>query len=465
MRLLGATESFGEVHFRSADLGDQRRTNRLVNVADALRRHPGGTLPNKLNEPAELKAFYRLCNSDGVTHDSILEPHRNKTLYSLTEQRNHVLVIHDTTTLDYSTLTSLNNLGKVGDGHGRGYLCHNSLVVEPKTRAVLGLASQILHRRANVPKNEGKGARRERSTRESRLWLKGTNHLPASKWLVDVCDRGADTFEFLEHEYKSGRRFVVRSAYDRRVFAGHEGTTTRQNLREVSRNAASIGNRRINISSAPGRKAHTAKVLISAVAVQVIPPAQKKGHHGDDPLPLWVVRVWEPHPRKGQKRLEWFLLTNYPVEEFVAAKRICSWYECRWIVEEYHKAMKTGCGIETLQFQSEEAQKPAIALISVVALTLMNLRDASRHPDARNKRATEMVDVAYVRVLSMKRFKALRDDLSVYDFFRALARLGGHGNRRSDKPPGWLILWRGWEKLQHMVEGAIIMQGKKCGHT
>ena len=143
MKLLGATESFGAVHFQSAKLGDRRRTVRLVKVADTLRRHPGGTLPNKLNEPAELKAFYRLCNRDGVTHESILEPHRNKTLDSLTKQQKHVLVIHDTTTLDYSTLTSQKNLGRVGNGNGRGYLCHNSLVVEPKTRAVIGLASQI----------------------------------------------------------------------------------------------------------------------------------------------------------------------------------------------------------------------------------------------------------------------------------------------------------------------------------
>lgn len=465
MKLLGATESFGEVHFQAAELGDKRRTKRLVKVADSLRRHPGGTLPNKLNEPPELKALYRLCNSDGVTHESILEPHRSKTIAALTGAQSHVLVIHDTTTLDYSTLTSLSNLGPVGDGNGRGYLCHNSLVVEPHSRAVIGLASQILHRRVKVRKNEGKGACRDRASRESRLWLKGTEHLPASKWVVDVCDRGGDTFEFLEHEYQSGRNFVVRSAYDRRVFIGHEDTTTRHDLREVSRNAVSLGSRKINISSAPGRKAYTAKVLISAVAVQIIAPQQKKGNHGDAPLPVWVVRVWEPHPKKGHKPLEWFLLTNYPVENLAAATRICKWYECRWVVEEYHKAQKTGCSIETLQFRSEEAQKPAIALLSVVALTLMNLRDASRHPDGKNKKATEVVDVAYVRVLSMKRFKKVQDDLTMHDFFHALARLGGHGNRSKRKPPGWLILWRGWEKLTQMVEGAVLMQGKKSGYT
>jgi hypothetical protein len=465
MLVVDAKENFGERHFQAAELGDKRRTARLVAVANTMRRQPGGTLPDKLHEPAELKALYRLCNSDDVTHEAVLAPHRDKTLESLKGQQRHLLILHDTTTLDYSTLESLEGLGTIGNGNGRGYLCHNSLVVEPTGRTVLGLANQILHRRARVSKKEGKGAHRERVSRESRLWLQGTEPLPASKWLVDVCDRGADTFEFLEHECNSGRRFVIRSAYSRRAILGHGEKTTPQGLHEIARNAKVLGSRKINVSGAPGRKGRTVKVYLSATAVQVVAPRQKMGHHGNAPLPMWIVRVWEPHPRKGKKRLEWFLLTNYPAKDFSAAKRVCIWYECRWIVEEYHKAMKTGCGVETLQFQSEEAQKPAIALLSVLALTLLNLRDAARQPDAKTKKAIDIVDRTYVRVLSAKRYKKDRDDLTIHEFFYALARLGGHQNRRGDHRPGWLILWRGWEKLQHMVEGAVLMQGKKCGYT
>ena len=192
-------------------------------------------------------------------------------------------------------------------------------------------------------------------------------------------------------------------------------------------------------------------------------PRQKKGHHGNAPLPLWIVRVWEPNPPKGTSPLEWLLLTNYPVDTLAAAKEVSTWYECRWIIEEYHKALKTGCGIETLQFQSEEAQQPAIALLSVVALTLLKLRDAARRPDAATAKATEVVDRAYVRVLSAWRYKEPREDLTIHEFFYALARLGGHQNRRHDHRPGWLILWRGWSKLQSMVEGALTVQRKKCG--
>ncbi len=126
--------------------------------------------------------------------------------------------------------------------------------------------------------------------------------------------------------------------------------------------------------------------------------------------------------------------------------------------------MKTGCGIENPQFETEERLQPAIALLSIVALTLLSLRDASRSPDANVRPATEIIHRDYVEVLSIWRHKRSCPRWTVHEFFYALARLGGHQNRKSDKRPGWLVLWRGWTKLQMMVEGAAaIRQLTKCG--
>jgi hypothetical protein len=52
--------------------------------------------------------------------------------------------------------------------------------------------------------------------------------------------------------------------------------------------------------------------------------------------------------------------------------------------------------------------------------------------------------------------------MSVLEFTMALARLGGHLNRKGDGFPGWLTLWRGWEVLRMMVMGAQAMRGEKC---
>jgi len=177
-----------------------------------------------------------------------------------------------------------------------------------------------------------------------------------------------------------------------------------------------------------------------------------------------VVRVWEIDPPEGQERLEWFLITNEVVETFAGSYRVVGWYEKRWIVEEYHKGKKTGCQIESPQFTTEERLQPAIALISIVTLTLLEMRDASRRSDAKTRPAVEIISAEYIGVLSAWRHKEIRTDWTIHDFYYALARLGGHQNRKSDHPPGWQTIWRGWNDLQAMVTGVEAMkETKKCG--
>ena len=106
-----------------------------------------------------------------------------------------------------------------------------------------------------------------------------------------------------------------------------------------------------------------------------------------------------------------------------------------------------------------------MALLSVVAVTLLNLRDASRRPDAKTRRATSIMAADYVTVLSTWRYRKAKEDITVYEFFYALARLGGHQNRKSDGQPGWLVLWRGWTKLQAMLDGYDVARRTKCGKT
>jgi hypothetical protein len=189
-------------------------------------RRAGGSLPQKLRAPKDLRAFYRLMKCKEVTHEAILTAHREATWKTISQLKSTVLVSHDATELDYTTHRSLDDLGQIGNGNHRGYVAQNSLAVDPKTRQVLGLLNQVLHRRATVAKGETRSQKRERESRESLLWLKGTDPLPSNQQLVDVCDQGADTTEFLEREVHSGRRCVIRAAHDRRILIGHGDPST-----------------------------------------------------------------------------------------------------------------------------------------------------------------------------------------------------------------------------------------------
>jgi len=457
--------SLGQAMFGHAELGDERRTARLVATFDALRRHPGGTLPDKLSSPADLKALYRLCASRLVTHAALVAAVRSYTLARIAAHDRPVLIVHDATELDYTTLSSLADcLGQIGKGTHRGYICHNVLAVDAHTGEVLGLLDQILHCRDEVPDDETLPELRARETRESLLWLKGTQHLPRDARLVDVADQGASTFEFLEHQTHSGRRFVIRNGKVRKVYAGHEASGPKHYLKDYVESLPELGRFTMDVQPQKGRRARTAaEFTLRGGAILLVPPHAKHGHHGRDPLPLYVVYVAEVKPPRGEKPIEWMFVTNEPVRTYKDAWRVASWYERRWIIEEYHKALKTGCQIEELQFSYAQRLQPAIALLSAVALTLLDLRDASRRPDAHTRRATTLVAREYVEVLSGWRHGKIRCDLTIHEFFFALARLGGHQNRRRDHRPGWLVLWRGWMKLQCMLDGYLAAQRTKCG--
>lgn len=453
-------------YFGEVDLGHQSRNRCFVRVAQQISRHPGGTLPDKLSDPNDYIAMDRLMNRPETTHESVLAPHQQRTLAKMQAHVGVVLVLHDTTVLDYSKREKL-KLARVGNGHGRGYLCHNSLAVDPDSRDVFGLLSQILHQRVAVGKKEGVKKKRQRATRESRLWSRAVQACPAApadkRW-VDVCDRGADLFEFLATEVRLGRACLVRSMHNRSIRIGHDGQGKQTLLHNYLRTLPAVGAAHAKeIYDRSLETERTAKLCVSYAAVELLPPHVKKGEYENQPIRTWAVRVWEESaPSKGTK-LEWFLLCLDPVTNVTEAWQKCGWYGCRWMVEEYHKAKKTGCQVEDLQFRTEQALQPMIGLLSVTAVMLLNLRQAARRPDAKERKATDVVAPIYEEVLRGHRYKKPRHEMSVYEFYMAVARLGGHMNRKADGFPGWLTLWRGWQKLESMVAGVEIDRQQRRG--
>lgn len=455
---LSCPRSFGEEHFGQAPLGNRARLKRLIRVANACAEHPGGSLPDKLHDPANYQGLMRLVRHPTVTHAAVLETHGQRTRAVAQAHAGVVLWLHDGTELDFTTKRSLTGLGQIGKGNHRGYICHNSLAVSAASGELLGLGHQILHRREDVPKNESVAAKRERETRESLLWVKACAALgpaPQGCTWVDVADRGADTFEFLDSEVAQQRWFVVRAHHDRAITIGHSAAGAASTLHSYARSLPTVGQRTVQIGARDDKPARKACVAVAAGAVRVLPPAKKRGKHRGQPLLLWVVIAREINPPAGEEAVEWILLTNCATASRAEIDTVLQWYERRWVIEDYHKAQKTGCAIEAPQFTKEERLQPVIALLSVIAVLLVNLRWHSRQPEAKNKPAQEVVPEVYVAVLSVWRDKERKPRWTVAEFFLALARLGGYLPRHKDGQPGWLVLWRGWMKLQDMVEYAL----------
>ena len=461
--------SFGEANFGHCELGDKRRTRRLVKAADQILAHPDKTLPQKFASPKDYRSVLRLANTPEVTHQAILRAHAGAALARLrAEDAPDVVVMpEDSTDFDFSGHNTL-ALGQIGNGHGQGFICHNTLAVDPRSREVFGLVDQILHLRRDVPQGELTAARRAHPRRESRLWVDGAANVgpaPRGKVWLRVCDRAADTFEYLEFMVSNGLSFAFRSCQNRSLEVEAPDGGPRL-LHDRLRTLPAVAGWRIELSAQkatktqPARVARAAAVCAAALKVRIKAPVVHNGEHGDEPMEVWAIRVWEPGPPAGQEAVEWLLLTDQQITGPERLREVVGYYECRAVAEEYNKCQKTGVGIELLQLQSRAGLEAMIGLLSVVAVPLVNLRVAARQQEMAGRPARELVDPLWVKVLSTWRYKQQRE-LSVLEFTLALARLGGHLNRKCDGLPGWLTLWRGWERLRTMLDYELSRQ--TCG--
>jgi hypothetical protein len=281
---------------------------------------------------------------------------------------------------------------------------------------------------------------------------------------VEVADRGADTFEFLDYEVGHQRCVLIRSKSNRLCFLGHEGSGEAIRLHDELRRQAAQTQRTIVIGAKAGRPARTALTSIAWLAVQLLAPRPACGEHGFEPLRMWAIRVWEQHPPAGRVGVEWLLLTNDPVADAAGAVAKVAAYESRWLIEEYHKGLKTGTKIEALQFTTGAALQSTIAILSVVAVWLLQMRDLSRIEGGQQRPARNYVPASWVRMLSGWRYQDQRD-LTVREFLLALGRMGGHQNRKGDGMPGWQVLWKGWLHLQAMLEGAACRNAEQCDES
>jgi hypothetical protein len=331
----------------------------------------------------------------------------------------------------------------------------------------LGLTAQILHRRADVPEHETGKQARERQNRESRLWVDGARRsgtVAAPGLVVDVSDRLSDTFEYMSYEIHQQRHFLLRAREDRKL---RLPVNDQHYLLPAMRSWRARDSYTVEVRATDHRKARTAVVNIAYGQLMIAPPVKRAGDYKNEPLSMSGVRVWEPQPPAGEEAVEWLLLTNVTVTTLDDAHQRAAWYHDRFIIEDYHKGMKTGCGIEDMQFETTDRLEPALGVLSILAITLLQLRDAARQPGAEVRPATDVVDPIYVTVVALNYPSRLGTSPSVRQFYMHVARMGGHQNRKCDGLPGWITLWRGWMKLESMVAGYRLAEKKRkrCGTT
>ena len=463
--LLIPPAQWAQQEFGFAHLGDQRRNKRLMNIAEHLAANPGGTLPQAFPEWAELKGAYRFFGERGVTYERVLAPHLERTAQACREPGEY-LWIEDTTYLTYNDHPVTQDLGCVGDGQDRGFELHSTLAVQveswtleqrPEGRLV-GLWAQQCRTPRPAPEGEARRACLSRP-RKSQVWaaaLKAAGCPPRGSHWIYVADRESDFYEPIQLCRQHGVDFVIRSAHDRRLAdgAGH--------LREALAQAPVLGRTTIKVRARGGQPARTAIVELRSVRLDLDGPYRPGGW--EEPLrDIGVVEVREIDAPEGVKEpLDWVLLTSLPCSTGAQVQRVVGYYTARWWIEEYHKALKSGAGVEDSQLERADRLEVLIGILAVVALRLLSTKMLARsEPDG--KQAAQSFGPEMLGLLEKKLGKP-NGGWTNQNVLIATARLGGFLARKHDGMPGWQTIWRGWHRLMWMCEGVKLMKGEYgCG--
>ena len=436
--------------FAEAKLGDARRTKRLVEVAKATEDMPDVGFPQMVESDGELEAIYRLLGNDEVKADAILAPHIKATM-GRAKQFPLCLMVHDTTAFEFSG--EREGLGLM-PGKLQGFFAHYALAVLPgPARVPLGVAGlERLTRkvRKNTERKHHSYYTSQDPTRESLRWGRVMEAIEEQKEgfeAIHVMDREADMFDLMAQAVRDEARFVIRGDKERALVneaglvKGLLAQTKPRTYREVEVGER-VAKRRELIKPKPGvsRKRRVAKLAVGSHAIEIRRPGTSGAP--EKSLKLNLVHVWEPAPPRGQEPVEWVLFTTEPATTKGQLNTVVEYYRSRWVIEEFFKALKTGCAFEKRQLESFHALSNALAVFSAVAWRMLLARAISRaYPGAKASSVLSKVELH----LLTHRLKLPKPPSTAQDALFAVARLGGHLKRNGD--PGWQTLGRGFEKL------------------
>lgn len=439
-----------------AELGDKRLTDRLRLVARRAVEAPDVGFPQMVESDAELEGVYRFLSNKRVTVEAILAPHIAASLQRM-RTRDETLIVHDTTSFEFGGESKRDGLGLM-TGNGQGFFAHVALAVAPgPSRLALGVLGLEHWKRSTRKKSNHNKDTRKDGNRESLRWgrmLETVEALRAEHGFqcIHIMDREADIIDVLLNARSLGARFVIRAAHDRALMDGDDHIRERVASLiplvkcEIALNSRSDkGRPGVVRKRHPKRSARKATLGIAGCTVEVSPGPH---HKAESAVRINVVHVREIDPPPNEPAVDWLLYTSEPIETSEQLLSVVDAYRARWVIEEYFKALKTGCAIEKRQLESYRALTNVLALFIPVAWRLLIARSIARATPKAPARA--ILTPVQIHLLVHK-LKLTAPPATAEEASYALARLGGHLRRNGD--PGWQTLGRGFETLLAMQAG------------
>lgn len=451
--------------FENLRLPDSRLKERLDRMVAAIARNPQESFPQLFPSCGELEGFYRFVNNKRIDSAAMFSEAYRET--AAVAQDELILAIHDTTSFIFPFTKDMEGLGPITSQTHQGFLGHFCLGVS-LDREIFGLMGLKTWARERGPKK----------VRRSFKQIQEDPHCERKRWgnliwevqqravhpenIIHVADREADEYVGFYEMMNNKIRYVFRVNHDRRIV---DSTETDTLLFASLEKATVVCEREIAISERkpkkmpgkgkanPPRKRRNAQLGVSSKTVEI-----RRGNlmPKDWPatLTLNYVRVFELNPPEGEEPVEWMLVTSEPIATTEDTLKIVDIYCNRWVIEEYFKALKTGCSYEERRVESYSSLLNILAIFAPMACKIYNLKMMGReHPE---KPATIAATPTQIKILTQVTQKSAGELSTVGTLMLAIAALGGH--IKHNGPPGWQVLIRGYKKLLQLEEGWLMAQ-------
>lgn len=454
-----ASEEFGQ-----ADLGDARRTARLVRMGAAAARSPAGTVSAVFTDDAELQGAYDWLESPHVPFEG-LELGVGQAVARRCAEHDHVFVAVDGSSLAFVDREGARGLGSVGTyaGGARGLKVISALALSA-AGVPIGLVRQVTWRRPpEKPSNRRPAAKRPVSKKETRHWLEAVT---SSAERVDaagtkthitfVIDREGDSAAMLSKLATTKHGFIVRGNWDREITAD-DGR--RWKVRHLLAYQKPLGRYDLDVAARPGRGARTASIELAAAKVTLIIKDPSCGKVIEMKLTALQARETSAAP-KGEQPIDWLLLTTMPATTSKQARAIVTGYTFRWRIEEFHKTWKSGrCHVEDSQLRSMPALQKWALVLATVAVRTERLKLRSRtQPDASATEEFSAAEIQAIILLKKHAGRTIPDAIpTIGQATLWIAELGGYTGKSSGGPPGAICIARGLARVRAAADAIEVL--------
>jgi hypothetical protein len=470
-------QAWVEEELMTSDLGDERLNERYTILLDRFSKKPSVSIPTACQGESETIAAYRFFDNDRVDEQEVLQPHQDATLNRMAEH-DVVLLVQDTTELDVTRPEEMmEGAGPLSDEFHVGFHNHAMLAVTPD-RIPLGIINADIwardwdeFRKNQQDKDSKERKRKQKSIdeKESVRWLEGyrigcevASQLPDQK-LVVISDSEGDIFEcFVEAEDDTGEKqaeWIVRACQNRSLQSKDESGALRKLWDEVGQ-APVLGTMEVDVSRnrpqskdtrkrKQPRSARRATLTIQATRVTLKSP-WRPGEKLPD-VEVNVVLVRETNPPEGEEPIEWLLLTSLPIDTWEKVCQVIDYYCCRWQIEIYFRALKSGCQVEKLQLETADRFKPCVALYMIAAWRVMYALMMGR----------ECPELPCDLIFDEDEWKAVYTVVegeippetppTIGEMVSMIASLGGYLGRTHDGQPGPKAMWIGMQRMADLA--------------